>query len=93
MRVAASELRTALSRYPDDIYLQLLQAELMRLSAGFRDCWERGEVGAWRSAVKRIRHPVRGWLHFDIEMFHDLERDHWIMLYTPRGAPDPPRSS
>ncbi|NJQ05427.1 helix-turn-helix transcriptional regulator [Streptomyces lonarensis] len=85
-RVAAAELRTALSRYPEDTHLRGLLAELGAVSGRFRDLWERCEVGAWRSAVKRIRHPRRGWLHFDIEMLHDAERDHWVMLYTPRDG-------
>jgi transcriptional regulator with XRE-family HTH domain len=85
-RAAAAELRTALSRYPDDPYLQALHAELTATSANFRDHWERGEVGAWRSAVKHMRSPARGWVGFDIEMLHDPERDHWIMLYTPRDG-------
>lgn len=82
-RVAAAELRTALSRYPDDDYLKSLFTELTTTSATFRAHWQRGEVGAWRSAEKHMRHPTRGWLGFDIEMLHDPERDHWIMLYTP----------
>ncbi|WP_320772709.1 helix-turn-helix transcriptional regulator [Streptomyces sp. CRN 30] len=85
-RVAAAELRTALSRYPGDDYLQSLFAELTAVSASFRDHWERCEVGAWRSAVKRMHHPRRGWSRFDIEMLHDAERDHWVMLYTPHDA-------
>ncbi|ARQ72313.1 helix-turn-helix domain-containing protein [Streptomyces marincola] len=84
-RVAAAELRTSLSRYPDDAYLRSLCAELLATSGRFRDLWERGEVHAWRSAEKHMRHPTRGWLGFDIEMLHDPERDHWIMLYTPHG--------
>ncbi|MDX3659520.1 helix-turn-helix transcriptional regulator [Streptomyces sp. ID05-26A] len=83
-RVAAAELRTALGRYPDDGYLRSLYAELTATSTSFREYWDRGEVGSWRSSVKRIRHPNRGWLHFGIEMLHDPERDHWVMLYTPR---------
>lgn len=84
-RVAAAELRRALSRYPGDPYIQALHTELTATSASFRDHWERGEVEAWRSAAKHIRHPTRGWVNFDIEMLHDPERDHWIMLYTPRN--------
>lgn len=82
--VATAELRSALSRYPNDEYLQSLLAELLITSAVFRGHWERGEVGARRSAVKRLHHPSRGWLSFDSEVLHDPERDHWIMLYTPR---------
>lgn len=82
--VATAELRSALSRYPNDDYLQSLLAELLATSATFRGHWERGEVGARRSAVKRLHHPTRGWLSFDSEVLHDPERDHWIMLYNPR---------
>ncbi|MES0832586.1 helix-turn-helix transcriptional regulator [Nocardiopsis tropica] len=84
LRAAAAEFRIALSRYPDDAYLRSLLAELTATSQSFRDHWEEGEVGASRSAVKRMRHPTQGWARFDIEVLHDPERDHWIMLYTPQ---------
>lgn len=80
-----AQLRLALSRYPDDGYLQSLIGELSATSATFRAHWDRGEVGARRSAVKRLRHPTRGWLSFDSEVLHDPERDHWVMLYTPHA--------
>ncbi|PRX55583.1 helix-turn-helix protein [Nonomuraea fuscirosea] len=83
-RAATAELRAALSRYPGDEYLQSLHAELSETSAAFRDHWERGEVGSFHSLTKRLRHPARGWLTFDTEVLHAPERDHWIMLYTPR---------
>jgi transcriptional regulator with XRE-family HTH domain len=82
-RAATAELRGALSRYPDDEYLQTLFRELFDTCSAFRDHWDRGEVGALRSAVKSLRHPTRGWLRFNSEILHDPERDHWIMLYTP----------
>ncbi|ATE54727.1 MmyB family transcriptional regulator [Actinosynnema pretiosum] len=83
-RVAAGELRAALSRYPGDAYLAALHAELTATSADFRAHWARAEVGDWRSAVKRMRHPELGWRHFDLELLHDPERDHWVVLYAPR---------
>ncbi|WP_211275256.1 helix-turn-helix domain-containing protein [Actinoplanes rectilineatus] len=83
-RIAAAELRGALSRYPGDPYLRALRTELARTSATFRNQFDRGEVGATRSAVKRMHHPTRGWTTFDIEMLHDPERDHWLMLYSLR---------
>lgn len=86
---STAQLRLALSRYPDDRYLQSLLGEMSATSAVFRAHWERGEVGARRSAVKRLRHPTRGWLTFDSEVLHDPERDHWVMLYTPRDTPSP----
>lgn len=83
---STAQLRLALSRYPDDGYLQSLLAELSTTSTAFRAHWERGDVGARRSAVKRLRHPTRGWLSFDSEVLHDPERDHWVMLYTPHDT-------
>lgn len=84
LRVAAAELRSALSRYPEDDYLHSILAELTATQPAFRQHWAQGEVSAWRSVVKPMHHPERGWLDFDIEMLHDPERDHWVMLYTPR---------
>lgn len=84
-RWATAELRSAMGRYPDDEYLRSLFAELSVTSAAFRSYWERGEVMADRSAVKRLHHPTRGWLVFQSEMLHDPERDHWIVIYAPSG--------
>ena len=84
LRVAAAELRTALSRYPDDDYLRGMLVELTATSPTFRDYWDRGEVIAWRSATKELHHSTYGRVSFDIELLHDPERDHWVMLYTPR---------
>jgi transcriptional regulator with XRE-family HTH domain len=84
-RVTASELRMALSRYPEDAYLRAIFRDLTERSARFREYWHLGEVGTWRSAMKELHHPERGWLRFESEMLHDPENDHWVMLYTPRG--------
>lgn len=83
-RVATSEFRTALSRYPKDDYLQSIFHELSATSVVSRGCWENAELGTWRSAMKSLHHPTRGWLSFHSEMLHDPENDHWIMLYTPQ---------
>jgi transcriptional regulator with XRE-family HTH domain len=84
LRVTAAELRTALGRYPEDDYLRGLLADLTANSPTFRDHWDRGEVITSRSATKQLHHPTHGRVSFDIELLHDPERDHWVMLYTPR---------
>lgn len=84
-RVTASELRMALSRYPDDGYLRAIFRDLSDRSEKFREYWGLGEVGTWRSAMKLLHHPEKGWLRFESEMLHDPENDHWIMLYTPQS--------
>ncbi len=82
-RWATAELRSALGRYPDDPRLGALRDELTATSSAFRGLWAEGEVAERRSAVKRVRHPSRGWLTFQSEMLHDDERDHWIVIYAP----------
>ncbi len=88
LRAAAAELRMALTRYPGDAYLKALLDELARSSPDFTEYWERGEVGVWSSAFKRLRHERLGWVTCDTQILHDPERDHWIMLYAvdERGA-------
>ncbi|MFI6524068.1 helix-turn-helix domain-containing protein [Streptomyces uncialis] len=85
-RVAAAELRKALGLYPEDKRLRSLFRELSASGTEFGRQWERGEIGTWRSAMKRVNHPTKGLLAFDSEMLHDPENDHWVMLFTPRRA-------
>jgi hypothetical protein len=52
------------------------------------DLWAERDVQARRSARKRLRHPVVGWLDLDCEALHDPDRDQWVVLYTaPPGTP------
>ena len=83
IRLDTAELRSAMTRYPDDEYLRSLHADLSATSAAFRSHWARGEVAAARSTVKRLRHPTRGRLNFQSELLRDVERDHWIVIYAP----------
>jgi len=85
-KVAAAELRKALSHYPEDERLHSLLRELSTTNPEFTRHWERGEIGTWMSVMKRINHPTKGVLAFDSEMLHDPESDHWVMLFTPRDA-------
>lgn len=82
-RVAAAELRKALSLYPEDGRLVALRRELSTSNPEFTRHWQRGEVGTWVSAMKSITHPTRGSLSFDSEMLHDPDNDHWVILFTP----------
>lgn len=85
-RVAAAELRKAMSIYPEDDRLRSLFRELSKNSSEFDRHWERGEIGTWRSAMKQVNHPTNGTLAFDSEMLHDPENDHWVMFFTPRRS-------
>jgi hypothetical protein len=71
-----------------DVGVRRLVDRLLAASAGFGDLWAARDVQARRSARKRLRHPVVGWLDLDCEALHDPDRDQWVVLYTaPPGTP------
>jgi len=87
-RESVADLRAAAARYPRDAGVRQLVDRLLAASAGFRDLWAERDVQARRSARKRLRHPVVGWLDLDCEALHDPDRDQWVVLYTaPPGTP------
>lgn len=53
-------LRSAAGRYPDDPAFARLLEELMTGSGLFRELWDDGATGAWRSQTKTLVHPVVG---------------------------------
>ena len=87
-RESAADLRAAAARYPRDAGVRQLVNRLLAASTEFRDLWAERDVQARRSARKRLRHPVVGWLDLDCEALHDPDRDQWVVLYTaPPGTP------
>ena len=87
-RESVADLRAAAARYPRDAGVRQLVDRLLAASAGFGDLWAERDVQARRSARKRLRHPVVGWLDLDCEALHDPDRDQWVVLYTaPPGTP------
>ncbi|MFD4828240.1 hypothetical protein ACFWPV_00050 [Streptomyces uncialis] len=84
--LAGARFPAPLGPYPSSGGPQDLFRELSSSGTEFGRQWERGEIGTWRSAMKRVNHPTRGLLAFDSEMLHDPENDHWVMLFTPRRA-------
>jgi transcriptional regulator with XRE-family HTH domain len=87
-RESVADLRAASARYPGDSGIRRLVGRLLAASTEFRDLWAEQDVQARRSAHKRLRHPVVGWLDLDCEALHDPDRDQWVVLYTaPPGSP------
>jgi hypothetical protein len=87
-RESVADLRAAAARYPGDGGIRALVDRLLAASAEFRGLWAERDVQARRSARKRLRHPVVGWLDLDCEALHDPDRDQWVVLYTaPPGTP------
>jgi transcriptional regulator with XRE-family HTH domain len=87
-RESVADLRAASARYPGDSGVRRLVGRLQAASPEFRDLWAEQDVQVRRSAHKRLRHPVVGWLDLDCEALHDPDRDQWVVLYTaPPGTP------
>jgi hypothetical protein len=85
---SVADLRAATARYPGDGGIRALVARLLAASTEFRGLWAERDVQTRRSAHKRLRHPVVGWLDLDCEALHDPDRDQWVVLYTaPPGTP------
>lgn len=87
-RESVADLRAAAARYPRDAGVRGLIDRLLAASAEFRELWAEQDVQVRRSARKRLRHPLVGWLDLDCEALHDPFQDQWIVLYT--AAPGTP---
>jgi transcriptional regulator with XRE-family HTH domain len=87
-RESVADLRAAAARYPRDSGIRRLVDRLLAVSTEFRELWAEQDVQVRRSARKRLRHPLVGWLDLDCEALHDPQQDQWIVLYT--AAPGTP---
>jgi transcriptional regulator with XRE-family HTH domain len=87
-RESVADLRATAARYPHDAGVRRLVERLRAASPEFGDLWAEHDVQVRRSASKRLRHPLVGWLDLDCEALHDPYRDQWTIFYT--AAPGSP---
>jgi transcriptional regulator with XRE-family HTH domain len=87
-RESVADLRATAARYPRNAGVRRLVDRLLAASEEFRRLWAEQDVQGRRSAGKRLRHPLVGWLDLECEALHDPLRDQWIVLYT--AAPGTP---
>ncbi|MCO6003995.1 helix-turn-helix transcriptional regulator [Actinoallomurus purpureus] len=87
-RESVADLRAAAALYPHDAGVRRLVERLRAASPEFRGLWAEHDVQVRRSASKRLRHPLVGWLDLDCEALHDPHRDQWTIFYT--AAPGSP---
>lgn len=81
-RDIVSELRAASVRYPDDVQVAQLIAELIDGSVEFAELWVGHEVGIQRTSCTTINHPKIGPLTLCCEMLTIPDRDQRLILYT-----------
>lgn len=87
-RAMVADLRSATTRFPDDLSLSELIADLRHASDQFEAAWEERRVAAHRSDRKTIDHPVVGPLTLDCDILSTEGGDLRIIVYTADPASD-----
>lgn len=83
-----ADLRVAAARYPEDMGVRTLIADLRRISPDFERRWQQRGAGQRRSARKRIAHPTVGLVEVDCDVLHLPEADQRLVVYTAEpGSP------
>ncbi|GAA1230423.1 helix-turn-helix transcriptional regulator [Kitasatospora nipponensis] len=77
-----SDLRATASRYPADLRLLRLIADLRRNSERFAELWDSGAVGRQEASRKTVDHPQVGSLTLDCDVLSVAGSDLRIMVYT-----------
>jgi transcriptional regulator with XRE-family HTH domain len=88
MRESLADLRAAAARYPDDLGIKDLVADMSAASKLFRRLWDEREVAVRHSSMKRMLHPVVGEIEVHCDVLLVPDRDQKIVLYT--AAPGTP---
>jgi transcriptional regulator with XRE-family HTH domain len=80
--VMAADLRATAGRYPADLRVRRLVAELRGNSARFAELWESGVVGRQEGTRKTVEHPRVGPLTLDCDVLSVAGSDLRILVYT-----------
>jgi transcriptional regulator with XRE-family HTH domain len=84
----AADLRDALGRFPDDVYLNELIRDLRESSPRFAELWERRPVTRTPSRRKSFNHPEIGTITLDCDALAVQGADLQVIVYTaPAGTP------
>jgi hypothetical protein len=81
-REAVADLRAAAARYPHDVRLEMLVAELLAHSRDFAELRHANEIAVVRSSRKVFDHPLVGRLELDCEVLHLDDCDQRLIVYT-----------
>jgi transcriptional regulator with XRE-family HTH domain len=87
-----AELRATAGRYPADLRLRRLIAELRANSEHFAELWDAGVVGRHAASRKTVDHPQVGRLTLDCDVLSVAGSDLRVMVYTAEpGSEDAER--
>jgi transcriptional regulator with XRE-family HTH domain len=81
-RSVVADLRAAYAAYPGDGGISELVTELLALSPVFASMWAAQEVAERHPMVKRIDHPLFGFLEFSCQVLHVADTDQRLIAYV-----------
>lgn len=79
---SVASLRAASARYPDDLDLRRLIADLREHSPRFVELWDEGVTSQWRATTKTVDHPELGRLVLDCDMMIVPDADQVVIVYS-----------
>jgi len=84
-----ADARVAAARYPDDVALASLIADLRRVSLEFERSWRSATIAAHRESRKTVESPLVGEITFDCDVLSAPSSDLRLVVYTVvPGSPD-----
>jgi transcriptional regulator with XRE-family HTH domain len=87
-RQTVADLRAAYANYPGDPGIAALVTELLGCSPHFAQMWASHDVQVRRRIVKRVEHPLAGWLEFECQVLHISTADQRLIVYCAEpGSP------
>ncbi len=87
-RSTTADLRASYARYPADPGIRGLVTELLGTSPQFAEMWEAHDVESRRPIVKRVDHPLVGFLEFECQVLHIPDTGQRLITYC--AAPGSP---
>ena len=81
-RDLVADVHVAASRYPDDVALTSLVAELRTVSPAFEELWGTASFGEHRESRKTVRNSLVGPITFDCDVLAAPGSDLKIVVYT-----------
>ncbi len=90
MASAVADLRATHARRPDDAEVNALIRDLLKVSAEFRQMWERRDVAVRHSSAKTFVHPQVGRLDLECEVLLSASAsgEQSLVMYTARPGTD-----
>jgi transcriptional regulator with XRE-family HTH domain len=83
---AVASMRAVAARYPDDLGLRRLLAELHAGSPRFTALWDEARPAERRSSTKTVEHPQVGTIELDCDSLHLPDTDQRLIVYSAAGG-------